>query len=82
MQEHRTRAVVTALLVVAVAAVLLVSGLWQMRQMSMDMIPDFLPLTVEVKTEALGLSAAAIERLRGVLRVWVMTSAALAPRKY
>jgi Cu/Ag efflux pump CusA len=50
-------------LVVAVAAVLLVSGLWQMRQMAMDTIPDFLPLTVEVKTEALGLSAAEVESL-------------------
>jgi len=50
-------------LVVAVAAVLLAGGLWQMRQMPVDAVPDFSPLTVEVKTEALGLSAAEVESL-------------------
>jgi Cu/Ag efflux pump CusA len=50
-------------LVVAVAAVLLAGGLWQIRQMPMDAVPEFSPLTLQVKTEALGLSAAEVESL-------------------
>lgn len=54
----RTRA-----LVVAVAAVLLAGGLWQMREMSLDVVPEFSPLSLQVRTEALGLSAAEVESL-------------------
>ena len=49
--------------VVAVAAVLIAGGLWQMRQMSLDVVPEFSPLTLQVRTEALGLSAAEVESL-------------------
>src|SRR5215472_578770 len=50
-------------LVVAIAAVLLISGIWQMRQMPLDVVPEFSPLTLQVRTEALGLSAAEVESL-------------------
>ena len=49
--------------VVAVAAVLVAAGLWQMRQMPLDVVPEFSPLTLQVRTEALGLSAAEVESL-------------------
>lgn len=49
--------------VVAVAAVLLAGGLWQMRQMPLDAVPEFSPVTLQVRTEALGLSAAEVESL-------------------
>ena len=49
--------------VVAVAAVLVAGGLWQMRQMPLDVVPEFSPLTLQVRTEALGLSAAEVESL-------------------
>src|SRR3954453_14072343 len=50
-------------LVVAVAAVLLVGGLWQIRQMPLDAVPEFSPVSLQVRTEALGLSAAEVESL-------------------
>ena len=49
--------------IVAVAVVLLAGGLWQMRQMPLDVVPEFSPLTLQVRTEALGLSAAEVESL-------------------
>src|ERR1700712_4779551 len=49
--------------VVAIAAVLLAGGIWQIRQMSLDVVPEFSPLTLQVRTEALGLSAAEVESL-------------------
>src|SRR3978361_623082 len=49
--------------IAAVAAVLLAGGLWQMRQMPLDAVPEFSPLTLQVRTEALGLSAAEVESL-------------------
>src|SRR5438874_13030498 len=49
--------------VIAVAAVLLAGGLWQMRQVPLDVVPEFSPLTLQVRTEALGLSAAEVESL-------------------
>src|SRR4051794_5252517 len=50
-------------LLVAIAAVLLIGGIWQMRQMPLDVVPEFSPLTLQVRTEALGLSAAEVESL-------------------
>jgi CzcA family heavy metal efflux pump len=50
-------------LLVALAAVLLAGGVWQMRQMSLDVVPEFSPLTLQVRTEALGLSAGEVESL-------------------
>ena len=49
--------------VIAVGAVLVAGGLWQMRQMPLDVVPEFSPLTLQVRTEALGLSAAEVESL-------------------
>ena len=50
-------------IVVAVAVAVLAGGLWQMRQMTLDVIPEFSPLSLQVRTEALGLSAAEVESL-------------------
>jgi CzcA family heavy metal efflux pump len=49
--------------VVAIAAVLMAAGIWQLRQMPLDIVPEFSPLTLQVRTEALGLSAAEVESL-------------------
>jgi CzcA family heavy metal efflux pump len=51
------------LLVVAVAAALMGFGVVQLRQMPVDVYPEFTPPHVEVQTEALGLSAAEVEQL-------------------
>jgi CzcA family heavy metal efflux pump len=50
-------------LVIIVAAVLLVYGFSQLREMPVDVYPEFDPPLVEVQTEALGLSAAEVESL-------------------
>jgi CzcA family heavy metal efflux pump len=49
--------------VLVVAAALLVFGVAQLRAMPVDVLPEFTPPTVEVQTEALGLSAAEVEEL-------------------
>jgi len=49
--------------VVVLAAALLVLGATQLRDLPVDMLPEFSPPTVEVQTEALGLSAAEVEQL-------------------
>jgi CzcA family heavy metal efflux pump len=51
------------LLVVAVAAATLVGGASRLRNMPVDVLPEFVPPTVEIQTEALGLSAAETEQL-------------------
>ena len=51
------------LMTVAVAAALLVVGVSQLNDMPMDVLPEFGPPTVEIQTEALGLSAAEVEQL-------------------
>ena len=51
------------LLVVPVVAALLVVGFVQLRNMPVDVLPEFTPPTVEIQTEALGLSAAEVEQL-------------------
>lgn len=50
-------------LVVAVAAGVMVLGILQVGKTSVDALPEFSPPTVEVQTEALGLSAAEVEQL-------------------
>ena len=50
-------------IIVAVAAGLLVFGLVQLDDVKRDLLPEFSPTTVEVQTEALGLSAAEVEQL-------------------
>ena len=51
------------LLVVAAAAALLGIGVVQLRDMPVDIHPEFAPIQVEVQTEALGLSAKEVEQL-------------------
>ena len=51
------------LLVVALAAGLLVVGIIQLRTMPVDVLPEFNAPSVEVQTEALGLSAEEVEQL-------------------
>jgi CzcA family heavy metal efflux pump len=50
-------------LVVAAAAATLVVGVRQLHKAPVEVLPDFTPTTVEVQTEALGLSAAEVEQL-------------------
>ncbi|HEY3210121.1 MAG TPA: efflux RND transporter permease subunit [Actinomycetota bacterium] len=49
-------------LVVALSAGVLLLGISQVRDMPVDVLPEFTPPTVEVQTEALGLSAAEVEQ--------------------
>jgi CzcA family heavy metal efflux pump len=49
--------------VLVLAAGLLLFGVTQLRNMPVDALPEFSPPTVEVQTEALGLSAAEVEEL-------------------
>ena len=49
--------------VVAVAAALLVVGVRQLRDLPVDVLPEFSPPRVEIQTEALGLSAQEVEQL-------------------
>ncbi|MEY2477805.1 MAG: hypothetical protein QOG87_3120 [Actinomycetota bacterium] len=50
-------------LVVAAAVAVLVLGVSQLQRMPRDVLPEFRPPTVEVQTEALGLSADEVEEL-------------------
>jgi CzcA family heavy metal efflux pump len=50
-------------LVLGIAAVLVVFGTLQLRKMPVDVFPEFAPPTVEVQTEATGLSATEMESL-------------------
>jgi CzcA family heavy metal efflux pump len=49
--------------VLVLAAALLVLGATQLRDLPVDVLPEFSPPTVEIQTEALGLSAAEVEQL-------------------
>jgi CzcA family heavy metal efflux pump len=51
------------LLIVALAAATLAVGVSQLRTMPVDALPEFGPPTVEIQTEALGLSASEVEQL-------------------
>ena len=51
------------MLVVAVAAAALFVGFTQLHDMPTDVLPEFGPTTVEIQTEALGLSAEEVEQL-------------------
>jgi Cu/Ag efflux pump CusA len=50
-------------LVAAVAAVLIVVGILTLRSAHVDVLPEFQPPTVDVQTEALGLSSTEVEQL-------------------
>jgi Cu/Ag efflux pump CusA len=49
--------------VVVAAVVLMAVGVWQLPQAEVDTLPEFTPPTVEVQTEALGLSSEEVEDL-------------------
>ena len=49
--------------IIAVAGGLLLFGVFQLDGVKRDLLPEFSPTTVEVQTEALGLSAAEVEQL-------------------
>jgi CzcA family heavy metal efflux pump len=51
------------LLVVVVAGAALAVGITQLRRMPVDVLPEFAPPSVEIQTEALGLSAEEVEQL-------------------
>ena len=51
------------LVVIALAAVVTVVGVVQVRAMPIDVLPEFAPLQVEIQTEALGLSTVEVEAL-------------------
>src|SRR5256714_885600 len=51
------------LLVVAAAVGLIFTGVARLRQAPVDTYPEFTPPTVDIQTEALGLSAAEVEQL-------------------
>jgi Cu/Ag efflux pump CusA len=50
-------------LVVAAAAMLFGAGAWQLRMVPLDVVPEFSPPSLVVKTEALGLSSTEVEAL-------------------
>ncbi len=50
-------------LILAVAAVVIILGVQQVRQAETEVLPEFSPAYVEVQTEALGLSAEEVEQL-------------------
>ena len=47
----------------ALAVVLLFGGAWRLRSLPVDIVPEFSRLSLEVQTEALGLSTAEVESL-------------------
>jgi Cu/Ag efflux pump CusA len=51
------------ILVVVVAALIMCFGVAQLRQMPVDVLPEFSPPYVEIQTESLGLSAEEVEQL-------------------
>jgi Cu/Ag efflux pump CusA len=51
------------LLVIAIAALTMIVGISELRSMPVDVLPEYGPVTVEVQTEALGLSSAEVEQL-------------------
>ncbi len=51
------------LLAITVAIAVVYAGLTQLRQMPVDILPEFSPVYVEIQTEALGLSAVEVEQL-------------------
>jgi Cu/Ag efflux pump CusA len=50
-------------LVIVLAAALVAFGIGQLRDMPVDVLPEFTPPYVEIQTEALGLSAEEVEQM-------------------
>ena len=51
------------LIVAGVAVAVMVVGVMQIREAKVDVLPEFSPTVVQVRTEALGLSSAEVERM-------------------
>ena len=51
------------LVIIALAAIVLAGGAWEMTRLPVDVFPEFEAPTVKVQTEALGLSAEEVENL-------------------
>src|SRR6476660_5850072 len=49
--------------VAVLAGVTMLAGVWQIHSARVDSLPEFVPPTVQVRTEALGLSAPEVEQL-------------------
>lgn len=49
--------------IVAIGALVLAGGIWQSLRVPLDVVPEFSPLSLQVRTEALGLSASEVESL-------------------
>ena len=52
--------------VLVTAAIIVALGVWQLRETKVDTLPEFTPPTVQIQTEALGLSAQEVEQLMTV----------------
>jgi CzcA family heavy metal efflux pump len=50
-------------LVIAIAVIVMIAGIARLEDMPVDVFPEILPVTVNVQTEALGLSAKEVEQL-------------------
>ena len=57
-------------LVIAIAAGLMYFGIGRLRDMPVDVFPEFAPPLVEIQTPALGLSPAEVESLVTIPRRW------------
>lgn len=68
-------------LVVALAAGVMLLGVWQLREMPVDALPEFEPPRVEIQTEAPGLSASEVEALI-TLNLEELVSGTRGPRNY
>ncbi len=49
--------------VAALAIAVMALGVWQLPQAKVDALPEFAPVTVQIQTEALGLSAQEVEQM-------------------
>ena len=49
--------------IIASSVSILIAGVWQLRSTPLDVVPEFSPLSLQVKTEALGLSSSEVESL-------------------
>lgn len=63
MQSIIDSSVRLRVLVVALAAMLLAAGLWRLPNVTLDVIPEFSTMSLQVSTEALGLSTSEVESL-------------------
>ncbi|MDH3307144.1 MAG: efflux RND transporter permease subunit [Acidimicrobiia bacterium] len=54
------------IIVLAISAVIVLAGAWQLRDAPIDIYPEYDPTMVVIQTEAVGLSAAEVERLVAV----------------